>query len=88
MGDRNLVGTAQKVLNSAEFKLMLVTLRNESPSSYVFSKGASRDDRAALQARTEGYQICINNLLAMGRLQERHPMPQPSFEPEEIDERV
>jgi len=62
-----LVATAKKFLNDPEFQPLLEVLRNESPASYVsIDPMLPLDARAVLQARIEGYQLAINNLMAMG----------------------
>lgn len=83
MGDATLVGMAQKVHASTEFKLMMQLLRNESPAFFYMKQGGI-EDRAIMQARIEGYNLAINNLFAMRTIQKKAEMPAATFEPEEI----
>lgn len=85
MSDATLVGMAQKVHATTEFKLMLQVLRNESPAFWLL-KNATIEDRAAMQARIEGYNLAIANLHGMKRLEKKAQMPVATFEPEELQE--
>src|SRR5215831_11156711 len=79
--DRRLCHTASKVLDSPDFKLMLSVLKNESPANTALPYGVGFDDRVVLQARTEGYQMCLANLEALAICTEIDVLPESVFEP-------
>jgi len=64
---------------------MLDVLYVESPSGYQLAAlGIRAEDRAALQAKTEGYHMCLDFLEAMGMPIEDDKAPiEATFEPPE-----
>lgn len=66
--DPNLTSLGLKLLSTPDFQLVLALLRNESPAHYTPPQlGTSSEDRAAHQARTEGYELCLSNLEAIAQ---------------------
>jgi hypothetical protein len=83
-GSQTLVQSARKYLQDPEFLTMIDVLRNESPINWVAIRQMTIDDRAVMHARIEGYQLCLNNLEALGSFQKPEETLEPSFEqPEE-----
>lgn len=63
-----LVTDAMTLARNMTFQMMIQVLQNEHPSRNGFaSVGTSRDDRAAHQAKIEGYEACINKLKEMSQ---------------------
>lgn len=63
-----LVADAMVLARNSTFQMMLAVLVNEHPSRHGFvSVGVSRDDRAAHQAKTEGYEACLNKIKEMSQ---------------------
>ena len=64
----DLVTEGMRLLADRSMQLAIAVLRNESPSNLALPPlGVTSEDRAAHQAKTEGYQLCLNNLEALGR---------------------
>lgn len=81
--DSNLTKAAARLLASTDMRLMLDVLQNEHPGATVMIRG-EQSDRAAQQARAEGYTICLSNLKALGIHQPAaKQLGEPTFEPEE-----
>jgi hypothetical protein len=80
--NKNLVSSAQKMMAMPEFRLMLDVLMNEHPLNFVLA-ASTTEERAAQQARGEGYTIAIRNLEAMADLQQIVSLGEPEFLPEE-----
>lgn len=80
-----LVTQARRVFAMPEFRAMLDVLRTESPSNYGFPSrpGLSSDDRVAHACKIEGYNLCLNNLEALARLETAKGMLEATFEPEQ-----
>lgn len=81
-----LTTDARRVLDMPITKAMLDVLYAESPSNYqLASLGIRAEDRAALQAKTEGYHMCLDFLESLGVPVEddREPL-QATFEPPEV----
>ena len=84
--DESLVSMAASLLADPRTAQMLSVLRAESPANYGLSTlGVTFEDRAAFQARTEGYHLCLNNFEALGKLIAVLPESEPTFEPPEPD---
>jgi hypothetical protein len=81
--DKGLVGVAQKVLADSNVRLMLDVLRNESPANWGLPQTFTSEQRAAVQAMIQGYQMAINNLEAMAAFKKPVELEQPDFAPEE-----
>lgn len=64
--EENLIASAANLLKHPDLRAMLDVLRNEHPAIKGIALGTPIDQRAVFQARGEGYQLCLNNLLAMG----------------------
>lgn len=84
--DPTLVSLAADVLADPRTAQMLAALRAESPANYgLAALGVSMEDRAAWQARTQGYLLCLNNFEALGKLTVVSTESEPTFEPPEPD---
>jgi hypothetical protein len=64
--DPQLCSLAAKVLANADLQLMLSVLKNEHPARIALRLGVPTDDRVVMQARSEGYEMFLSNLEAMG----------------------
>lgn len=63
-----LVTDAMALARNPTFQMMLQMLNNEHPSRNGFpSIGTSPDDRAAHQAKCEGFEACINKIKEMSQ---------------------
>lgn len=83
----DLIKIASRFLNDPMFRMMMDVLRTthfQNSAMGIF--GVSIEDRAAMQARCEGYTIALNNLEAMGDYQKPKQELEPTFEPEEETE--
>ncbi len=80
-----LVSNARRVLDIPVTRSMLDVLHAESPSNYqLASLGIRAEDRAALQAKTEGYHMCLDFLEALGiAIEDDKPPLEATFEPAE-----
>ncbi len=82
-----LVSGASRLLSEPHFRLMLDVLNTASPAGWVLNN-SSTEERAAQQARIEGYQMAITNLKSMGIFQKSAVnMPEPEFKPEIFEEK-
>lgn len=64
--EENLIASAATILKHPDMRAMLDVLRNEHPAIKGIALGTPIDQRAIFQARGEGYQLCLNNLMALG----------------------
>ena len=78
---KELVGYAQKLFTSPEFQTLLGVLRNEGPSNFGLA-GGTHDDHIAHSYRGEGYNLALNNLESLARMEERLEPLEATFEPE------
>jgi hypothetical protein len=83
--DQELTNQAARVLRDGTVQLMVAVLHNEHPA-FVYSDVGSLEDRAILQARSEGYTLALANLEALGQFQKLKNTPESSFEPEELNQ--
>jgi len=80
--DTRLVASAKELARHEVFRMMAAVLENSHVRFVALpTVGASQDDRAAQQARSEGYQICLNNLEAMSKDWKTGQMPPETFRP-------
>lgn len=78
-----LVAQARRIFALPEFRAMLDCLRTESPANYSLPlTGVTREDRETHALHIEGYNLALNNLEAMARLNEKGPALEATFEPE------
>lgn len=80
-----LVKLAHAVWQNPDFRLMVSCLKNENPAYFVLPDDANPSRSVALQRRAEGYNMAITNLEAMATLDSIGDMPEPTFQPEEIN---
>lgn len=82
--DKALVSMAMHVLADPNFRLMIDCLNNSSPAHWVGEM--TMEQRAAMQARTEGYQMALTDLKSLGTLKAIETrMPDATFEPEILE---
>lgn len=81
--DDRLCHLGAKMLANPDLQLMLSVLKNEHPSKTVLHYGTNLDVRAVWQARSEGYEMCLANLEALGTSVKPIPLPEPMFAAEE-----
>jgi hypothetical protein len=62
----DLVTMARKFLNDPDFQIMIDALENAAPHNYIALREMSIDARAMEQSKSEGYQLALNNLFALG----------------------
>lgn len=66
--DETLVAESIKLSKDQTFKAQVDVLRVEHPFRWRFAEiGVSPDDRAAHQARAEGYELCLAKLEAFSK---------------------
>jgi hypothetical protein len=83
--DKELSGQAKILLGDSRLQLMLAVLHNEHPALVVEDHhNSSLEMRAILQARAEGYSMCLANLEALGQFKAIGTAPDATFEPEEL----
>ena len=76
-----LVSEALRVSKDPAFKMMLDCMKASSPVHNGFPEmGTQLMDRAAHQAKTEGYHLALNNLEAMVTLAKVHERIEATFE--------
>ena len=79
--DTRLVASAKELARHETFRMMVAVLENSHVRFVALPTiGVSQDDRAAHMARSEGYQICLNNLEAMARDHAIGRMPRETFQ--------
>jgi hypothetical protein len=80
-----LITAAQSILALKEMRSMLDVLYGESPANYQLAiLGIRAEDRAALQAKTEGYHMCLDFLESLGMpIEDDKPPIEATFEPPE-----
>lgn len=82
-----LINEAYKLTQTPIFKQMLACLDNESPAHYKLPKlGIQPTDRISHLGEIEGYQLAINNLLAMAKEPIKEQPLTATFQPETEDE--
>lgn len=63
-----LVTDAMALARNSTFQMMLQVLYNEHPARNGFaSVGTTSEDRAAHQAKTEGFEACLNKIKEMSQ---------------------
>lgn len=83
--NENLLSAAKILVGNHTFKCMMDVLDNEHPGHKGVPLGTLPHDRAALQARAEGYQLAVNNLWAMAEKAENRKEPQEKWQPLKVD---
>lgn len=78
-----LVEAARKVWSDSNFRLMVDVLNNESPSNLHLIPTADTNLRASIQAKTEGYNLCLANLEALKEMRKADSFIEATFEPPE-----
>lgn len=80
--DESMVVASMALAKHHTYVAQLGVLECEHPRYLALKLDASVQERAALQARSEGYQMCLNNLQAMSTpLKVNRPVTS-TFEPE------
>ena len=86
-GDKETVKLGQKLLGNPDFKIMLDVLYNEHPAKIMLLGRVAIEERAILQARTEGYQMLLTNIELMGTLEvDKEPLEETFADPEKEKE--
>lgn len=80
-----LVKMARTIISSPDFRAMLDVLRTEHFLNYECRLGATIEDRAVMQARGEGYNACLANLMELGELRKIPDTLEPTFEEPEVE---
>lgn len=66
--DTRLVSSAKELARNEVFRMQVAVLENSHPRFLAFpAVGATQQDRAAMNSKCEGYQLCLNNLEAMSQ---------------------
>lgn len=66
--DTRLVASAKELARNEVFRMQAAVLENSHPRFLAFAAtGVTTQDRAAMQSKCEGYQLCLNNLEAMSK---------------------
>ena len=73
-----MVAQARQFLDSPQFRLILDVLDNEAPVHGMPTATTPHDGIRRL-GQIEGYQMCLNNLLALGVRKVEMPMPKSEF---------
>ena len=82
-----LVDEFSKIQNTQIFKAVIATLKNESPANYTLPKiGTQPTDLISHLGEINGYNKCLNNLAAMGKLDLEVKPLVATFEPPETEE--
>lgn len=64
--DTRLVSSAKELARNEVFRMQMAVLENSHPRFLHFASfDVKMEDRAAHQAKIEGYQLCLNNLESM-----------------------
>lgn len=84
-----LIGAANRIFATQEFRMMLDVLRTESPANYGLPPtGVTSDDRVAHACKIEGYMMALNNLEAMCVPVKGETIVEATFQPEPTPEEV
>lgn len=83
MADKELVRSAEEILSTGTFKLMMQVCRNESPAMIALMTDVPLETRALHQARIEGFNMALRNFEAMGEHQAIPEQLAATFEEEE-----
>lgn len=79
-----LVAESARLAKDPHYMAQLDVLRTENPANlHLPALGTSPDDRAAHQAKIEGYNLCLNNLEAFAMLHKPKEALIETFEPPE-----
>ena len=80
--DSGLVSQAAQILSLQYVKWMVDVLRAECPSRRVYMTSHSLEARALSQAEAQGWNLCIETLLSLGKESgARKTLPDETFEP-------
>jgi hypothetical protein len=85
--DQALCNAAGKALLNPNIQAMLDVLRNSHPAYFVHTGSISMEDRAVLQARSEGYTLALSNLEALAIHRKPPTEVEATFEPEQPEEK-
>lgn len=81
----HLVEMAKNLFAQPAFKLAIDCLQSEHPCHTVFSAlGTNPNDRMVHQAKIEGYEICLNTLLALAQSPKTNAPLEATFEAPEV----
>lgn len=74
--NKDLVMWASRMFADPNFQLMLLCLRDASPTRAVLARGASGDDVCRAYGEQTGYEMAMSNMLSLAE-----PMPEPLGDP-------
>lgn len=77
------VNLAKKFLNDPEFRMLLDVVKNEHPGRYALSSESTLEERAIMQAKTEGFMLALNRLEATAEPFKLQPQIEATYEPPE-----
>lgn len=83
-----LVSDSIKLANHPIYKAQIEILNNENPALLVLPLGTNVVDRAVLQGRIEGYQMCLNNMEAFTKQFKPPKQLRATFAPEHEVRRI
>lgn len=67
-GNDKLVAAAMQLERDTTYQMQLQVLKNVHPMLFHFADvNVRQEDRAAHQAKIEGYQLCLNNLASFSK---------------------
>ena len=81
-----LVSEAHSLSQTPIFKAMMECLKNESPANYKMPKGAQPTDLVVHLGEIDGYNMALNNLLALTIPPAESAPLTATFEPDNIEE--
>ena len=79
--DKEHVIAARKFLADPNFLVIVDVLKNEAPGNWTLDASrCSIEERAVMQARNEGYCMCLSNLESLGIYEQAKQPLEPTFE--------
>lgn len=83
-GNDRLVAAAMQLERDTTYQMQLQVLKNVHPMLFHFADvNVRQEDRAAHQAKIEGYQLCLNNLASFSKKAVASQVPPVTFAPPE-----
>lgn len=83
-GNDKLVAAAMQLERDTTYQMQLQVLKNVHPMLFHFADvNVRQEDRAAHQAKIEGYQLCLNNLASFSKKAVATKPLQATFSPPE-----
>ena len=76
--NKDLVLWASRTFQDPNFQLLLLCLRDASPTRSVLARGVSADDVCRAYGEQTGYELALQNLLSLSEPQ-AEPLGEPTF---------